>query len=246
MKDYQPAPALLKDRVILVTGASDGIGRACVQRCAALGATVILLGRGVRALEKLCDEIEQAGQPQPSIYPMNLEGAKPQDYLDLATVIDKEFGRLDGLLHCAAKFTGLALLRQCSLESWYGALQVNLNAPFMLTQALLPLLLRAPDASIVFSTDTVGDDGKAYWGGYGVAKSGTQALMKMLASELETNTAVRVNSVYPGQVRTKLRLRAYPAADKTLWAEPGAVTATYLYLLGPDSKGITGQTLHAQ
>lgn len=246
MKDYQPAPDLLKDRVILITGASDGIGRACVKRCAAAGATIILLGRGVRALEKLYDEIEQAGGAQPAIYPLNLEAATPKDYLDLATVVDKEFGRLDGLLHCAAQFTGLTQLVHYSLERWYGALQVNLNAPFMLTQALLPLLLRSADASVVFSTDTVGEDGKAYWGGYAVAKSGVQTLMKLLASELETNTPVRVNSVYPGWVKTKLRLRAYPAADSSQWAEPDAVTGTYLYLLGPDSRGVTGQTLHAQ
>lgn len=246
MQDYSPASDLLKDRVILVTGAGDGIGRAAARRFAAHGATVILLGRTIRKLEQVYDEIEKAGHPQPAIYPMNLEGAAPKDYVDLAQVLEKEFGRLDGLLHNAALLEGLTPLVHYNLETWYKSLQVNLNAPFMLTQAVLGLMAKAPDASIVFTADTVSDEGKAYWGAYGVAKGGTQTLMKMLASELETNTPVRVNSIYPGWVRTRLRLTAYPAADSQNWADPEAILGVYLYLMGPDSRGVTGKTFNAQ
>ena len=246
MKDYQPTPDLLQDRVILVTGAGSGIGRAVARRLAGHGATVILLDRAIRTLEQVYDEIEQAGGPRPAIYPMNLEGATPKDYADLAQVLDTEFGRLDGLLHNAALFEGLTPIFNYDIELWYRILQVNLNAPFLLTQAVLGLLNRSADASVVFTTDRVGDEGQAYWGAYAVAKGGAQTLMKLLASELETNTPIRVNSIEPGRVRTDLSLRAYPGRNPAEWARPEDILAVYLYLLGPDSKGVTGQTFHAQ
>ncbi|MDG4598126.1 MAG: YciK family oxidoreductase [Candidatus Contendobacter sp.] len=246
MKDYQPAADLLKDRVILVTGAGDGIGRAVARRLAAHGATVVLLDRFIRKLEQVYDEIERAGGPKPAIYPMNLEGATPKDHVDLAHILDKEFGRLDGLLHNAALFEGLTPIANYDIEFWYRILQVNLNAPFLLTQAVLGLLNRSVDASIVFTADQVGDDGQAYWGAYAVAKGGAQTLMKLLASELEANTPIRVNSLDPGRVRTALSLRAYPGRDPAAWTDPEDILATYLYLLGPDSKGVTGRIFHAQ
>lgn len=246
MKDYQPAADLLKDRVILVTGAGSGIGRAAARQLAARGATVILLGRTIRKLEQAYDDIERAGGPKPAIYPMNLEGATPKDYADLARVLEAEFGRLDGLLHNAALFERLTPITNYDVELWYRTLQVNLNAPFLLTHALLGLLNRSADASVVFTDDRVGEDGQAYWGAYAVAKGGARTLMKILANELETNTPIRVNSVDPGQVRTGLTLRAYPGRDPQEWADPEAVLGVYLYLLGPDSRGVTGQTFRAQ
>ncbi len=245
MNDYQPLPDLLADRVILVTGAGDGIGRAAAESFAAHGATVVLLGRAIRKLEKVYDEIEQAGHPQPAIYPMNLEGATPKDYGDLAQVLETEFGRLDGLLHNAAMFGGLTPIAHYDIEQWYRILQVNLNAPFLPTRAVLGLMIRSPDASIVFTADAVSDRGQAYWGAYGVAKGGTRTLMKMLADELEANTPVRVNGIDPGKVRTNLRLRAYPGGDPE-WSAPDAIMGTYLYLMGADGKGVTGRTLQAQ
>lgn len=246
MKDYQPAADLLQDRVILVTGAGGGIGRAAARCFAGHGATVVLLDRAIRPLEQVYDDIEGVGGPQPAIYPMNLEGATPKDYADLAQVLETEFGRLDGLLHNAALFEGLTPLFNYDIELWYRILQVNLNAPFLLTQATLGLLNRSADASVVFTADRVGDEGQAYWGAYAVAKGGAQTLMKLLASELETNTPIRVNSIDPGRVRTELMLRAYPGRDPAEWAKPEDILAAYLYLLGPDSKGVTGQTFHAQ
>lgn len=246
MKDYQPTPDLLKDRIILVTGAGDGLGRAVARGLAGRGATVILLGRTTRKLEQVYDEIEQAGGPKPAIYPMNLEGATPKDYTDLAQVLEREFGRLDGLLHNAALLEGLTPIAHYSIELWYRTLQVDLNAPFLLTQAVLELLRRSTDASVVFTADTVSETGQAYWGAYAVAKGGAQTLMKLLAGELETNTSIRVNSLDPGRVRTPLSLRVYPGRDPAQWPEPEAILSSYLYLLGPDSRGVTGQTFHAQ
>jgi len=246
MKDYQPAADLLKDRVILVTGAGDGLGRAAARCLAAHGATLILLGRTIRKLEQVYDDIEQAGGPKPAIYPMNLEGAIPKDYLDLAQVLDSEFGRLDGLLHNAALLEGLTPIANYDIELWYRILQVNLNAPFMLTHALLGLLHRSADASVVFTADQVSESGQAYWGAYAVSKGGSETLMKLLASELEANTHIRVNSLDPGRVRTGMTLKVYPGRDPAEWPTPDAILPAYLYLLGPDSRGVTGQVLRAQ
>lgn len=246
MQDYQPAADLLKDRVILVTGAGDGIGRAVACRLGAYGATVILLGRTIRKLEQVYDALEKAGAPRPAIYPMNLEGAKPKDYADLAQVIESEFGRLDGLLHNAALFQGLTPIANYDIDLWYRILQVNLNAPFLLTQSLLGLLNRSADASVVFTADRVSEDGQAYWGAYAVAKGGAQTLMKMLSSELETNTPIRVNSIDPGRVRTPMTLKIYPGREPEQWPTAEAVLDAYLYLLGPDSQSVTGQIFRAQ
>ena len=246
MQNYRAKPDLLRDRIILITGAGDGIGRSLSLACAQHGATVVLLGRTVRKLEQVYDAIEQAGGPQPAIYPMNLEGATPKDYADLAQVIADEFGRLDGLVHNAAFFSGLTPIANTSVESWLRSIQVNLNAPFMLTQALLGVLAAAKDASIVFAADSVSEDGRAYWGAYAVAKGGLNSLMKLLAQELETNTKIRVNSIDPGPVRTALRVLAYPAADKSQWAEADTVVTPYLYLLGPDSQAVNGSLIHWQ
>lgn len=246
MQDYQPAADLLKDRMILVTGAGGGIGRVVARCLGAHGATVILLGRTIRKLEQVYDELEQIGAPKPAIYPMNLEGATPKDYADLAQVIENEFGRLDGLLHNAALFHGLTPIANYDIELWYRILQVNLNAPFLLTQALLGVLNRSADASVVFTADRVSEEGQAYWGAYAAAKGGAQTLMKMLSSELETNTPIRVNSIDPGRVRTPMTLKIYPGREPEQWPTPEAALGAYLYLLGPDSKGVTGQIIRAQ
>jgi NAD(P)-dependent dehydrogenase (short-subunit alcohol dehydrogenase family) len=245
-KEYQARPDLLKDRVILVTGAGDGIGAACSRAFAAHGATVILLGRTTRKLEEVYDSIEQAGHPQPAIYPMNLEGAAPKDYLDLADTIDKEFGRLDGILHNAAYLGSLTPLGQYKLDVWSSAMQVNLNAPFMLTHATLDILKRADDASVLFSTSEVGRKGRAYWGAYSISNAAVENMMQVWADETDTNTNIRFNSINSGPVRTAMRAKAYPAEDPNLLPKAEDVVATYLYLLGPDSKGVTGQQWNAQ
>ncbi len=241
-ENYTPAPDLLADRVILITGAGDGIGRALAKRCAAHGATVILLGRTTHKLEAVYDEIEQAGHPQPAIYPLNLEGASPKEFDDLAEIIEKEFGRLDGVVHNAALLglqTPMALYDQ---EMWFKVMQVNLNGPFMMTQSLLPLLMKADHASLLFISDSVARAPRAYWGAYGVSKAAAEAMMKGLAEELE-KTSVRVNSVDPGAVRTNMRARAFPGEIPANNPEPDAVVGPLLYLLGADGAAVNGEAL---
>ena len=239
--DWHPSGDLLRDRVILITGAGDGIGAAVAKQCAAHGATVILLDRIVRRLEEVYDAIEAAGGPQAAIYPMNLEGAAEKDYQELAATIEQEFGRLDGLLHNAALLGALIPLAHFEAELWYKILQVNLTAPFLMTRACLELLMKSDDASVVFNSDRVGKKGKAYWGAYAVSKAAGENFMQVLADEMESNTSVRVNSLDPGAVATALRNLAYPGEDPTTLPAPGDVVNPFLYLLGPDSRGITGQ-----
>lgn len=245
MLDYKPAPDLLKDRIILVTGAGSGLGQAAARTFAAHGATIILLGRTQSKLEQTYDAIEEAGHSQPAIIPLNLESATQQDYYNLGQTLYQEFGRLDGLLHNAAQLSLLSRIDDYDLETWNKVMQVNLTAPFILTQACLPLLRKSADASILFTSDQVGRKGKAYWGAYGVSKFGIEGLMQILADELETSQ-IRVNSINPGAVRSGIRALAYPGEDPQTLTTPDSVMHTYLYLMGPDSMGKTGQAFDAQ
>ncbi len=241
MQEYHPPKGLLNDKVILVTGAGDGIGAAVAQDLAKYGATVILLGRTQKKLEAVYDLIENAGYPQPAIYPLELQLATPKDYKILAATIHKEFGRLDGLLHNAAVLGTLTPIEHYDNRLWAHVLHVNLNAPFMMTKACLPLLKKARDASIIFTSANVGYKGQAYWGAYAVSKAATENLMEILSEELEVNTNIRVNSVDPGRVRTRMNALAYPGDDPANVPLPKDITAVYLYLLGPDSEGVTGE-----
>ncbi len=239
--DWQPRPDCLAGRVVLVTGAGAGIGAAAARALAAHGATLVLLDLNVRQLESVYDDIEKAGHPQPAIYPMNLEGATEKDYLDLAETLEREFGRLDGLLHNAAMLGALIPLAHYETELWYRVLQVNLNAPFLLTRSCLGLLMKSDDASVLFCSDAVGRQGRAYWGAYGVSKAGIENLMQTLADELEANTSVRVNSFDPGPVATALRSLAYPGENPARLPQPEDVVRPILYLMGPDARGVTGR-----
>jgi NAD(P)-dependent dehydrogenase (short-subunit alcohol dehydrogenase family) len=239
--DWRPQKDLLSERVILITGAGRGIGAAVAKCYAKYGATVILLDKVVRDLEQVYDAIESAAGMQPAIYPMNLEGASEKDYTNLANTVEKEFGRLDGLLHNATMLGALIPIAHFESELWYKILQVNLNAPFMMTRSCLSLLLESNDASILFSSDSVGRRGKAYWGAYGISKAAIENFMQILADETESNTCVRVNSLDPGPVATSLRSLAYPGENPQGLSKPEDVVSPYLFLMGPDSKGITGQ-----
>ena len=239
--DWLPAPDCLQNRVILVTGAANGIGKAVVQDMAAHGANTILLDRDVKGLEQTYDEIVAAGHPEPAIYPMDLQGATPDDYTRLATTLEEEFRLLDGLVHNAAQLGALVPFANFDHELWFQTLQTNLNAPYLITMACLGLLNASRDASIVFTSDAVGRHGKAYWGAYAVSKAGLEAFMQVLADELEANTAIRVNSIDPGAVHTALRRTAYPVEKRGTLNMPGDITRPFLYLAGPDSRGITGQ-----
>jgi NAD(P)-dependent dehydrogenase (short-subunit alcohol dehydrogenase family) len=240
------SPTLLKNRVILVTGAGEGIGRAVSIAFAKYGATVILLGRTIRKLESVYDEIEKAGYPQAAIYPMNLEGATPKDYEELAETLETEFGRLDGLLHNAAILGTITPLEHYNTMLWYQVLQVNLNAPFLLTKACLPLMKNSPNSSIIFTSADVGQKGQAYWGAYSVSKFGLKGMMEILADELELNTTIRVNSINPSKVRTGMRVTAFPAEDPTTLPSPEDIVPLYLYLMSTESQHVNGQHLDAR
>lgn len=239
--DYQADKHLLDDKIVLVTGAGAGIGQAVAKACAAHGATVILLSKTVSHLEETYDQIIAAGSPQPAIYPMNLETAAFEEYEQLASVIQSEFSRLDGLLHNAAVMPGLSPLENSQTDKWLRTLHINLNAPYLLSKACLPLLKQSAAASIVFSSDRVAISAKAYWGAYGVSKAGLENLMQILADELEANTQIRVNSLDPGDVNTAMRRLIDPGVVPSSWADPDDVVAAYLYLLGTDSQTYTGK-----
>ena len=245
-RTYQPAANLLTDRVVLITGASDGIGKAVAQAAAAHGATVLLHGRNVRKLEAVYDSIVGAKHPRPSIVPLDFEKAVPEDYEKLAAALDQEFGRLDALLHNAGILGERAPIEHHDVPKWMRTMHVNVTAPFILTRYCLPLLKRSADPSIVFTSSGVVARPRAYWGSYLVSKWASDGLMRMLADELENKPTIRVNSVDPGKVRTRMRLAAYPAEDPETLPAPEAVVAPYLYLFGPDSRGVSGETFSAQ
>jgi len=242
---YQAPSGLLKDRAILVTGASDGIGRQAALSFAAHGATVALLGRNEGRLEQVYDQITAAGGPEPLLIPFDLGAAAPGQFEQLAELLEQDLGRLDGLLHNAAWLGALSPIEHYDPETWYRVFQVNVHAPFLLTQACLDLLKQAPDASVVFTSDRVGREGRAYWGAYGASKFAIEGLMQTLADEVETNTAVRVNSLDPGPIRTRLRNLAYPGEDPNSVPTADTVMPAYLYLMSDDSRSLHGQALNA-
>lgn len=248
MKNYQTfqcAKDALKDKVILVTGAGDGIGREAALIYARHGATVILLGRTVAKLEAVYDEIEQAGGPTPAIIPLDMKGATEANYRDMAATIEDQFGRLDGLLHNASLLGVLSPFAHIDLPTWDDIMKVNVTAQFMMTKALLPVLLKAPHPSIVFTSSGVGRQGRAHWGPYAVSKFATEGMAQVLADEYE-NSPLRVNVINPGATRTAMRSKAYPAEDKSKLKTPTEIMPVYLYLMADDSQGITGESLDAQ
>ena len=246
MFDYCARPDLLQGRVILVTGAGRGIGAAAAKAFAAHGATVLLLGKTEANLSEVYDQIEAAGHPQPALIPFNLETALAHQYDELAAMIEREFGRLDGLLHNAAIVGPRTPLEQLSGDNFMRVMQVNVNAMFMLTSTLLPLLKLSDDASVVFTSSSVGRKGRAYWGAYAVSKFATEGLMQVLADELDGTSAARANSVNPGATRTSMRAQVYPGENPANNPLPEAILPVYLYLMGPDSASVNGQAFDAQ
>ncbi len=244
--DYQAPDRLLAERVILVTGAGDGIGRAAALSYARHGATVILLGRTIAKLEAVYDAIESEGLPQPAIFPLNFEGATLKDFHDMAEALDKEFGRLDGILHNAGLLGRITPFVQYDPALWEQVMQVNINGPIWMTQALLPLLEASPDASVIFTSSSVGRRGRAYWGAYAVSKFATEGFMEVLADEVEHLGSLRINTLNPGATRTAMRRNAYPAEDPDTLRTPEEIMPTYLWLMGPDSQGHNGERFDAQ
>ena len=246
MFEYSARPNLLEGRIIMVTGAGRGIGEAAAKAYAAHGATVLLLGKNEENLNRVYDEIEAAGGPQPVVIPFNLETALPHQYDELAATVEREFGRLDGLLHNAGILGPRTPIEQLTGEHFMRVMQINVNAAFMLTSTLLPLLKLSSDASVVFTSSSVGRKGRAYWGAYAVSKFAVEGLMQVLADELDGLSNVRSNSVNPGATRTDMRVKAYPGENPAVNPMPADIMPIYLYLMGPDSKDVNGQALDAQ
>ena len=245
-RDYTYPADLLQDRVILITGASDGIGRALALHAAAHGAQVVLHGRSAAKLEKVYDEIEALeGASRPSIAVMDLATAAGEAYTSLADSLASEFGRLDGLVLNASVLGQRFQIEQYDAAMWQQVMHVNVTSAFALTQVCLPLLRQPEDASIIFTSSGVGRRGRAFWGAYAVSKFATEGLAQVLADELQS-TDVRVNCINPGATRTSMRLEAYPAEDRDALKRPEDILPTYMYLLGPDSRSVTGQSLDAQ
>lgn len=245
-RSYRYPDDLLRDRIILITGASDGIGKALALRAASLGARIILHGRNVSKLEKVYDELQAIdGSPRPSIAVIDLVSANSESYTSLASSIEQEFGRLDGLVLNASILGERYAIEQYDAVLWQRVMHVNVTAAFAMTQVLLPLLHQSDDPSVIFTSSGVGRAGKAFWGAYAVSKFATEGLSQVLADEYRQRN-LRSNCINPGPTRTGMRLAAYPAEDRDRLKRPEDILAPYIFLLGPDSKGVTGQSIDAQ
>lgn len=256
-KDWQPATDLLAGKVIAITGAGAGIGRAAALTFAAHGATVLLLGRTLAKLEAVYDEIVGAGHPEPVIQAVNLAGATAEDCQQLATAIDAGFDRLDGLLHNASVLGPRVPLAGYDPVAWQEVMATNLNSNFLLTQALLPLLEHSGNEAapaeaqlgsplVLFTGSGVGLRPRAYWGAYAVAKAGVEALMKVFADESENISPVRFASINPGGTRTAMRAAAVPGEDPNTLPTPEDLMPLYLWLFGESDKAIHGKSISAR
>lgn len=247
MFDYQAPKQLLKDKIVLVTGAGDGIGKTAAITYAEYGATVILLGRTTKKLEAVYDEIEQKKLPQAAIVPLNLDGAAEHDFLELANTIECEFGRLDGILHNASILGERKPISSYDPVMFEQVMRVNVTSQLTLTQALIPLLKKANQASVVFTSSGVGRVAKANWGAYAVSKFATEAIVQLFANEsTEFTPNIRTNAINPGATRTNMRAEAYPNEDPKTLVTASDIMPAYLYLMGDDSLNTNGQSINAQ
>jgi NAD(P)-dependent dehydrogenase (short-subunit alcohol dehydrogenase family) len=231
LDNFQPGADLLKDKIILVTGATGSFGRVVSMAYAKHGATVILLAKNLRSVEVLYDKIEIQGYPTPAIYPMNLEGATEHDYAELANNIEKEFGRLDGLVHCAGILGAPTPFEYSDTETWIKVHQVNLHAPYLLTRSVIPLLRQSEKASVVFMTD---DKVGAYWDAYSASKQALATMALNIAAEYEGSN-IHINCFNPGRTKTAFQIRAFPAADGNEGLPtPEDHSKTFLYLVSDE------------
>ncbi|GAL43845.1 YciK family oxidoreductase [Citrobacter werkmanii] len=242
---YQPKQDLLQGRIILVTGASDGIGREAAQTYARYGATVILLGRNEEKLRQVARTIADENGTHPQWFTLDLLTCTSEECHQLAQRIAAQFPRLDGVLHNAGLLGDICPMSEQNPQIWQDVMQVNVNATFMLTQALLPLLLKSDAGSLVFTSSSVGRQGRANWGAYATSKFATEGMMQVLADEYQ-NRHLRVNCINPGGTRTGMRASAFPTEDPQKLKTPADIMPLYLWLMGDDSRRKTGMTFDAQ
>jgi len=235
-QDFQAKANEFADKVIMVTGAADGIGKAVTIALAEQGATVLMLDKKSRHLEKLFDQIVERGFEEPIILPVDLMEITPESATELAQAIHDDIGRLDGLLHNAAELGSPSPLDQYDMEYWNSVMHTNLQAPYILTRALLPLLKQDYTTNLLFTSAEVGRNAQAYWGAYSIAYAGIEAQMTIWAEELEAISNIKVNSLDPGAVRTSFRRRSHPGESQELLASPQSITPAYLKLLSSNNK----------
>lgn len=242
---FSPSNSELQNKVILVTGAGDGIGRQAAISFAEHGAEVILLGKTVKKLEAVYDEIVAAGYLEPGIIPLDMQGASEKHYIDMGAMLIDQYGRLDGVLHNASTLGHLCPFNQITSEEFNEVMKVNVTAQFLLTQGILPALQKSQQASIIFTTSSVGRKGRAFWGTYSISKFATEGMMQVMASEY-ANSHITVNCINPGATRTAMRGKAFPAEDPQQLKTPLDIMPTYLYLMSNQSSHINGQSLDCQ
>ena len=243
---YDAQQNYLDDKTILITGASDGIGKACAKAYAAYGATVILLGRDQQKLDTVFDEIEEMHPGKVIIHPLDFKTASMTDFKILAESLNDQFECLDGLIHNAALLGARTPIEFYPEQDWKDLMQVNVNAVFQLTQSLIPALTRSKSARLLFISSSVGRVGRAFWGAYAVSKFAIEGLMQTIAEELENTTSIRVNSLNPGGTRTNMRRDAYPAENPETLQTAESLMPVYLYLMSAEAQNIHGQALNAK
>lgn len=231
------------DRVLLVTGATQGIGRETALSAARHGATVVLLARSVKGLEKVYDEIVNEGLPEPLAIPLDLLKATDDEFNTLAFQIKQAVGRLDGIVHCASHFYASSPLVDQRIDEWMNQYRINTVAPFALTRACLPLLKAAPDASVVFVGETHGQHPGAFWGAFGASKAGLNYLMQVAANEWDVFPQLRVNLLVPGPVNSPQRTRTHPGEAKSERGDLADLMPHMLYWSGAASKGRSGEII---
>ncbi|WFF38570.1 YciK family oxidoreductase [Moraxella nasibovis] len=242
---YQPTPDCLKDKIILVTGAGDGIGKVAALTYAKCGATVLLLGKTQAKLEAVYDEIEELGLPEPAILPMDLEKASFAQMNELAGLIEKEFGHLDGVLHNAAILGALTPLEMYDPITFEQVMRVNTTAVFMLTQSLMPLLRASVSGSVIFTSSGVATP-RAFWGAYALSKQAVEGMATIFTQETQTLTTLRFNCINPGATRTNMRAHAFPGEDPNTLKTPADIMSAYVYLMTDEASGVKGQVIACQ
>ena len=244
--EYQASKDLLKDKVILVTGGTSGIGKQAALSFAQHGAEIILLGRNLSKLEAIYTTFEEKSLKPPMLHMLDFESAKEEDFIEIRNAVEKEFGKLDGLLNNAGLLGEKKSIEHYDSSLWRSVLKVNLDSAFLLTKSLIPILKIPNNSSIIFTSSGVGKKGRAYWGAYAISKFAIEGLVQVLNDELEGTSSIRVNAINPGSVRTSMRAKAYPAENPKNLPLPKQIMNSYLFLLGEDSLEISGQSINSQ
>lgn len=237
---------ILKGKTIVITGAGSGIGRQTAKSLSNRGTNLILLSKDQAKLESLYDEINSDNSRNISIQPIDFEKVQEREFVKISEAIKEEHSIVDGLINNAGILGEKKPLEQYNFSSWSNVLQVNLNASFLITKNLIPLLKKSSNGSILFTSSGVGRKGRAYWGAYSISKFATEGMMQIFSEELQNTSNIRVNCINPGPVRTKMRELAYPAEKPEVNPLALEIMQNYLYLMSDLSVGINGQSIDAQ